>query len=249
MIMIFKGIQYESLIEWPGKICTVVFVAGCNFRCPYCHNRDLVLAPEKLPDVGEREILKYLRENRNLLDGLMITGGEPLRGRTFKDLIEFIKKVKNIGLKVGIETNGSFPEAILALLGCDPQKNLRKGRIPTIDYIAMDIKTALREKKYEKAAGVKVCPGKIKKSIDIIMNSGLDYEFKTTAIPGIVSEEDILEIARGLKGVKKYVLQQFQPKNTLDKKFEKVKPYPKEWFEKVAENLKKYLTNVELRIY
>ncbi len=240
--MIFKGLQKESLIEWPGKICAVVFVSGCNFRCPYCHNRDLVLTPEKLPDIDEREILAQLKENKNLLDGLIITGGEPLmpglqKNRTFKDLLRFIKKVKTLGLEIGIETNGSNPETVDYLV---------KNKL--IDYIAMDIKTILEPTKYQKAAGVKVDVVKIKRSIKIIMDSGVDYEFKTTVVPGIVNKNDILEIAKGIGRAKRYVLQQFQIENTLDEKLKEIKPYSKDWFEGVAQEIKEYLPNVELRV-
>jgi len=241
--MIFKGWQKESLIEWPGKICTVVFLSGCNFKCPFCYNRDLVLFPQKLPDVDEKDIFDFLKKRRDLLDGLMITGGEPTISFKIKnrkqnaenDIVEFIKKIKKIGLKVGIETNGSNPEAVEYLI---------KNKL--IDYVAMDIKAPLEMRKYNQLSGVAVDLKKIEKSVRIIKNACLETEFRTTVVPGLLNKEDILKIARKLKGVKKYCLQNFRPENTLGEI--KEKPYPQEWFQEVGEEIKKIINNIELRI-
>ncbi len=241
--MIFKGWQKESLIEWPGKICTVVFLSGCNFKCPFCYNRDLVLFPQKLPDVDEKDIFDFLKKHRDLLDGLMITGGEPTISFKIKnrkqnaenDIVEFIKKIKKIGLKVGIETNGSNPEAVEYLI---------KNKL--IDYVAMDIKAPLEMRKYNQLSGVAVDLKKIEKSVRIIKNACLETEFRTTVVPGLLNKEDILKIARKLKGVKKYCLQNFRPENTLGEI--KEKPYPQEWFQEVGEEIKKIINNIELRI-
>lgn len=234
--MQFKGFQKESLIEWPGKICAVVFLSGCNFRCSFCHNRDLVLFPERLPDIDEQEILDHCRENKKLLDGLVITGGEPLI-HSMDDLVKFIKRIKALGLKVGIETNGSNPKALTYLI---------KNKL--VDYLAMDIKAPLNQKKYSQIVGTAIDLSKIKKSIKIIINSGFDSEFRTTVVPGLLNKEDILEIAKQIKGAKTYCLQQFQPNNTIERKLENIKPYSKKWFEKTAQEVRKYLTNIELRL-
>ncbi len=260
--MKFKGWQKESLIEWPGKICTVVFLPGCNFRCPFCYNTDLVLNPQKLPDIDEGNILNFLKRNRNLLDGLMITGGEPLKDQkldiknkklniknrsvgetkeTQSALVEFIKKIKEIGLGVGIETNGANPKAIEYLI----KNNL-------VNYVAMDIKAPLRSEKYRRLAGVETDLSNIKKSIKIIIdNPMIDYEFRTTVVPGLLNQGDILSIARSLKGAKVYYLQQFRSNNNMiEKKMAAKEPYSPEWFKKTVRKIKNLfkLDNVKIRI-
>jgi len=234
--MIFYGWQKESLIEWPGKISSVVFVSGCNFRCPFCHNPDLILFSTSLPKIEEKEILDYCSRNKDLLDSLAITGGEPLIQKK-QDLVSFIKKVHKIGLLIEIETNGSNPDMITYLL---------KKRL--VDYIAMDIKAPLDAKRYGEVSGVKINLSNIKKSIKIIMGSNIDYEFRTTVIPNLLNDNDILQISNQIKGAKRYYLQQFSPENTFNPKLKKIKPYPKEWFESVSERIRKNNQNVQLRV-
>ncbi|MGC9048968.1 MAG: anaerobic ribonucleoside-triphosphate reductase activating protein [Patescibacteria group bacterium] len=221
--MKFKGWQKLSLIERPDKICSVIFVGGCNFRCPWCYNKDIVLHPEKLPDIDEKEILEYLEKNKKFLDGAMITGGEPLVELKI-ELIDFIKKIKKIGLGVGIETNGSNPKAVEYLI----QNKL-------IDYLAMDIKAPLKQEKYNQLTGVNISLDKIKKSIKIIVEKLPDYEFRTTVVPGVLNENDILEIAEYIKGAKRYYLQQFRFQKSWP-----YQPYPKEFFENLSKKIKNY---------
>ncbi len=232
--MVFRGWQKTSLNEWPGKVCSIVFIQGCNFRCPFCYNYDLVLNPEKLPLIKEKEILDYCKKNKDLLDGVMITGGEPLINKK-KDLIKFIKKVKKLGLKVGIETNGTNPKMIKYLI----VNNL-------VDYLAMDIKAPLTQRKYAQLTGVKVDLKKIKKSIKIIIDSNIDSEFRTTVVPGLLNEDDILKIVQEIKGGKKYYLQQFQKGETLGH-LPKTDVYSQKWFKKIKEKTKN-LIDIELRI-
>lgn len=242
--MIFRGWQKESLIEWPNKICTVVFVGGCNLRCPFCHNSDLVLNPNSLPSITPKEILDYLEENRNLIDGLMVTGGEPLMPPQFftepsAPLIKFLQEVKSNHFLIGIETNGLNPNGIKYLI----KKNL-------LDFVSMDIKTALNEKKYQKATGVKFDLNnlnKIKESIKIIMQSGKPYEFKTTVVPGLVTKNDILEIAKYIKSAQRYVIQKFNPESTLDKNFDWDRNFSDEWFLEIKEQVRKYIKEVIIR--
>ncbi len=232
--MVFRGWQKTSLNEWPGKVCSIVFIQGCNFRCPFCYNYDLVLNPEKLPLIKEKEILDYCKKNKDLLDGVMITGGEPLINKK-KDLIKFIKKVKKLGLKVGIETNGTNPKMIKYLI----VNNL-------VDYLAMDIKAPLTQRKYAQLTGVKVDLKKIKKSIKIIIDSNIDSEFRTTVVPGLLNEDDILKIVQEIKGGKKYYLQQFQKGETLGH-LPKIDVYSQKWFKEVKEKVKD-LIDIELRV-
>ena len=232
--MIFRGWQKTSLIEYPGKVVSVLWVGGCNFRCPWCYNKDLVSNPEKLPSITEDEILDFLKTRIGLLDGIIITGGEPtLKG----GLYDFVKKVKTTGFLIGLETNGSRPELL---------KKLIKEKL--IDFVAMDIKAPLDENKYKEVCGVKVDLNKIKKSIKIIKDSGVDYEFRTTVIPDL-TKNDIIKIAKYLSGVKKYALQQFVPKDTiLKEEYRKLKPHPDEELKMMQKEAKKFIKNIKLRI-
>jgi len=254
--MIFYGLEKSSLIEWPGKVSAVLFVGGCNFRCQFCYNRDLVLNYFKLPKISEEKILRFLKSRKELIDGVMITGGETLafdekpkipNSKSQNSLIDFIKKVKKMGFGVGIETNGSNPDALQKLI----EEKL-------IDFVAMDVKAPLGLKsqvpnpkfqipKYEELTGVKVDLEKIKRSIELIKNSGLDYEFRTTVAP-LLSEEDILEIANELKGVKKFVLQVFRPVDTLiNPRLAKMKFLNQEDLEKIGQKIKNYFEKFEIR--
>ncbi len=238
--MIFYGWQKISLIEWPNKISTVLFVSGCNFKCPFCYNRDLVLNYDRLPKISQRKILNFLKLRQRLIDGVIITGGEPLSGvaktkNYFNDLFNFIKKVKKLGLKIGIETNGSDPEILEKLI-----------KEKLIDFVAMDIKAPLNAK-YEELTGVKVDLNKIKKSIEIIKNSEIDYEFRTTVAP-LLSEKDILEIAEELKTAKKYALQVFQPVDTLiEPSLAKMRFLNRKELEEISKKIKDNFQKFEIR--
>ncbi|MDD2753385.1 MAG: anaerobic ribonucleoside-triphosphate reductase activating protein [Candidatus Portnoybacteria bacterium] len=215
--MVFGGIQKLTLIDYPGKVAATVFTVGCNFLCPYCHNPELV-DPAKIsrqPKVAEKEILEFLATRQGLLEGVCITGGEPT---LFSDLPEFVKKIKEMGFLVKLDTNGSSPQALEKLLA----KKL-------IDFIAMDIKAPLE--KYKKVAGDKVILENIQRSTELV-RSAPDYEFRTTVLPSLHSKKDILSIGRWLQGAKKYYLQQFKPTKTLDSAYIDEKPF--EW-EKIAE--------------
>jgi len=226
-----KGFQKLSLIEYPGKLSAIVFVGKCDFRCHFCYNIDLVKNYKKLPDIPEKKILRFLKTRKGLLDAVAITGGEPT---LHKGLPEFMKKIKDLGFLVMLETNGSNPKMIKELI----DKEL-------IDYIAMDIKTTL--KKYDEVAGVKVDKKKIQESIDIIRNSGIDYEFRTTVVPKYFKKKDALAIGKWLKGSKRYYLQQFRKGKTLDKALGKVEPYPSEKLKEFAKIMKPYFKSVKIR--
>jgi pyruvate formate lyase activating enzyme len=236
------GLQKLSLIDFPGKIAATVFLIGCNFKCPFCQNPELVDSEKikKQPLISEKDFFKFLNERKDFLEGVCITGGEPT---IHKDLVDFIKKIKQKGFLVKLDTNGSNPEVLKKLL----KANL-------LDFIAMDIKTSLG--KYEKvypvksrnAGAAKQLFNRVKKTIDLIKNSGIDYEFRITIVPGLVEKKDIGEIGHWLKGVKKFALQQFQNKKVLDKKFEKIKPYSDEVLKDFQKILEEYIEKVELRL-
>lgn len=230
-MVIIKGIQKTSTIDYPDKICTVLFLPGCNFRCGFCQNPDLINNIDNLPTISEDEIFKILEERRNFIDGVCITGGEPL---LHKDISGFIKKIKDKRVLVKLDTNGSNPEMLKQLI----DKKL-------IDFIAMDIKSD--KKNYQKAAGVPVDMRKIEKSIELIKNSKIDYEFRSTVVPLFFNEDIILNIGKWLKGSKKFALQQFRPNITLDPEFKKINPYPPEKLMEFAKLLEPYFEAVEVR--
>jgi len=235
--MEFKGFQKTSLIEYPGKIVSVVFTAGCNFRCPFCQNPELVLSPDSLPSTSSKEVVNYLISKKKWLDGLSITGGEPMIHQALSD---FIGKVKEEGFLVGVETNGTNPQML---------KDLIADKL--IDYVALDIKAPLVWEIYKRAAGIndEDLFRKVKESVEVLLElkSDIDYELRTTVVPGLIEEEDILAIARQIKGAKRYVLQQFLPRTTLDKQYERIKPYSKEVLEKMRKRAESYVETCQVR--
>ncbi len=230
-MLLIKGLQKTSLIDYPAKIVSTVFLADCNFRCPYCHNPELIENPDELPTINEEEIIEHLKNKRKWLDGICISGGEPT---IHKKLVDFIKKIKKENFLVKLDTNGTNPEMI---------KEVLDNKL--VDFISMDIKTCLD--KYEKVAKVKVNKEDIQKSVDLIRNSKIDYEFRTTILPKLHSEEDIIKMGGWLKGSKKFVLQQFKPGRCLDKSYEKMKSFTKEEIEKFKKVLEPFFDNVDIR--
>lgn len=225
------GIEKLSLVDWPDKICATIFTSGCDFRCPFCHNADIVLG--QYDCIAESEILSYLNERKNVLDGLTISGGEPT---LWPDLPEFIKKVKNIGLLVKLDTNGSRPEVLESLL-----------KTGLIDYVAMDIKNDFDH--YEAICGVNVDPSeKVKKSLDILHNSGVEYELRTTLVKPFHQHKNIQKLAEDLKGEKILYLQKFVDSgNLIDSSgLSAVSLNEAEMFMSI---LKQSIKNVELRGY
>ena len=226
-----RGIIEASFLDWDGKVVMTLYTPKCNFRCPFCHNWELMDNPERYPEKSWDEIGAYLKEHADFLDGVCITGGEPLLE---PDIKEWMGKVKAMGKLVKLDTNGSLPEKLAELL----DKKL-------IDYIAMDFKAPLDER-YSRAAGIKADIKKIKKSIDIIRKSGIDHEFRTTVVPGIHAKDDVVEIAKFLGGGK-YVLQQFVPFHALDEKLRDVKPYDNETMLDMADACSKFVDNMIVR--
>lgn len=186
------GLQKVTLIDYPGKVACTVFLSGCNFRCPFCYSPELVL-PEKIknhPSIKEKDFFDFLSEKKGLLDGCVICGGEPtIYG---EELIDFCKKIKEMGFSIKLDTNGSNPDVLIKA-------------IPLIDYIAMDIKSPL-DQRYKEFSVID-CLDRIKESIEIVKKSGIDYEFRTTITNHSV--DDILEIAEYLSPAKKYYIQRF----------------------------------------
>jgi len=207
------GFQKTSLLDYPDRISAIVWVSGCNFRCPFCYNKNLALGTTEL--FPEDEILSFLSKRKEQLEGVVISGGEPLLQ---DDIVDFIKKIKQHKFPVKIDTNGAFPEKLSELL----EKQL-------VDYIAMDVKAPRR--KYHQLAGVDVDISKIETSINLIKNKAPAYEFKTTFISDLLKKEDIVEIARWLEGADAYYLQQFKAISPLmSSTLENAVPYSRDYF-------------------
>ncbi|MBO4539024.1 MAG: anaerobic ribonucleoside-triphosphate reductase activating protein [Clostridia bacterium] len=190
--MRISGLQKLTLLDYPEKVACTVFTFGCNFRCPFCHNAGLVVG-EQPEEIKEDDFFAYLDKRKGVLDGVAITGGEPTLQ---KDLIPFIKRIKEKGLSVKLDTNGARPEVIKEILD--------QG---IVDYFAMDIKNG--PKKYAATAGVDIDLNKIKESIALLIERAPDYEFRTTVVKGFHEKGDFLEIGKMIAGAKKYFLQKF----------------------------------------
>lgn len=197
--MNFSGFQKTTFSDFPGKVASIVFTHGCNFRCPYCHNPDLVTGSQR-ETIEEEEVLAYLERRRGRITGLVVTGGEPTIHR---GLPEFLTKVQALGVSIKIDTNGSRPEVLRRLLS---EK--------LVDYVAMDVKAPLQ--KYEAVAGDTVDTTLVSESIRLIVTSGVDHEFRTTALKTFHSVDDIDEIGHMIRGCQRYILQSFSPRQTLD---------------------------------
>lgn len=219
--MIIGGFQKFTLIDYPGKLSCIIFLSGCNFRCPFCYSTELVL-PEKIknqPKLSKKAVIEHLKTRQEMLEGVVICGGEPTLN---SDIGELCNDIKNLGYSIKLDTNGSNPDVLEKLI-----------RDKLIDYVAMDIKAPLDIEKYKKAVGVEVDIEAIKRSIKLIKNSGIDYEFRTTIVPGIHSEDDIILIAKDIAPAKRYFVQRFIPeKNMIDNSLRENPPFSYEKLEK-----------------
>ncbi len=227
--MLIVGLNKTTLLDYPGRVAATVFTGGCNFRCPFCHNGHLVLKPSALEAYSEEEVFSFLHKRRNVLKGVCITGGEPTLQ---PDLPDFIRQVKSLGYCVKLDTNGYEPEALEKLL----EEKL-------LDYVAMDIKNC--RGKYPGTVGLeKLAIEKIDKSIMLLRESGIDYEFRTTVVKEFHTKEDLIEIGNWLSDCPKWFLQQYRDnenvigtiaangENTLD-----LHAYNKEELKEIAEEL------------
>lgn len=224
------GFQKTTLLDFPGHVAATVFTGGCNFRCPFCHNAGLVLAPEEQPDIPEEEVLSYLRKRRGMLEGVCITGGEPTLQ---PDLAGFIGRLKELGYLVKLDTNGYRPRVLQELI----EKKL-------VDYVAMDVKASV--KNYPRACG---CAGmdvsRIEESIAILKSGSVPYEFRTTVVDGIHTVEEFESIGRLLEGSRAYYLQGFEEsENVMCAGF---RAFPAETMKEMAEIVGKYVDKAAIR--
>ena len=224
------GLQKTSLLDYPDILSAIIWTAGCNFRCPFCYNKQLVLGKTEI--ISEETILSFLEKRRDVLEGLSISGGEPLLQ---EDIVDFTEKVKKLNYLIKIDTNGAFPEKLKELI----DKKL-------VDYVSMDVKAP--KEKYDQLVGVKTDISKIEQSIDLIKNEAPDYEFKTTVVPGMLNKKDIVEIAKWLEGSKQFYLQQFKSDSPLvSSKLNDVVPYSKEKLSEMLHEIKPFFKNCSLR--
>lgn len=192
-MLLIGGLQRLSLIDYPGRVAAVVFTQGCNFRCPFCHNRELVIPQEFKTLIPEEEVISFLVSRQDKLQGVVITGGEPT---IQPDLIPFIRKVKALGLAVKLDTNASHPAILADLI-----------REKLVDFFAVDVKAS--PDRYELLSGVKVNMENIRKGIDLVLHSGVDHLFRTTVVKPLFSPQEMSRIAELINGARKYRLQEF----------------------------------------
>lgn len=193
--MLISGLQKLTLLDYPGKVACTVFTGGCNLRCPFCHNAPLVL-PERLAhDTDEEQVLAFLKKRQGTLDGVAITGGEPL---LHKDIAQFLEKVKALGYSIKLDTNGSFPDRLIEIVSAG-----------LVDRVAMDIKNS--PELYPRTTGCETLDmAKIDRSREFLLSGAVDYEFRTTVVKGLHTEESLLSAAKWISGAKEYYLQQFK---------------------------------------
>lgn len=200
--MIIGGLQKSSLLDYPSKVSAIIFTAGCNFRCGFCHNPGLVTKIEETEILSEKDIFDFLESRKGKLDAVSITGGEPT---LHHDLPDLMHRIKAMGYLVKLDSNGTNPEML--------EEILHKG---LVDYLAMDIKHRVEKDAYERAIQAPIDIENIKRSIRILMESGIAYEFRTTLVEGLHSKEDVVAMAQAIRGASTYALQKFIPRESLN---------------------------------
>lgn len=230
--MKIAGFIKTTLLDWDGMVACTIYLAGCNFRCPYCHNRDIVVNADGVGRIDEDRVLDHIKEHSDFIDGVVVSGGEPLMNA---DIGKFLERIRALGVKVKVDTNGSFPDRLDDLIGAG-----------LIDMVALDVKSSLNER-YSAAAGAEVDVNSIKKSIGVILRSGVDHEFRTTVVPIYVKRDDIRNICENIGNAKRYRIHQFRNKVTLDSSFSVLDPYPESELAAMADIAKEYVKDVKIR--
>ena len=225
--MKLAGLQKTTLLDFPGKVACTVFLSGCNFRCPFCQNAEIL--DGSISDISEEEFFAFLNKRRGLLDGVCVSGGEPL---IHADIGEFLGKIKELGFAVKVDTNGAFPDRLKALCG--------EG---LVDYVAMDVKNS--PERYAKTAGAEIDIGKIKESAAFLMSGAVGYEFRTTVVKQLHRAEDMLKIGQWLKGAQAYFLQNFRDSDTVLKRG--LSPLSDEELEAFKRLLRPFIPAVRIR--
>lgn len=234
--MEIKGFIGVSLVDWDGKVSSVIFLPGCNMRCPFCYNTKLVLNPKEMSTIPFEEIQNYLKKHEGWIDGVVITGGEPT---IQEDLPILCEEIRKMNLAVKVDTNGTNPSMIRNLL----EKGL-------INYVAMDVKAPLTEDAYSKASGVNTATllKSIDETIGTLLESGVEYEFRTTLVPTMHGASDIEKICEKIKGCRKYALQNFKVDvEAIDSNFQNLKPFSNSEVENLFKTAKNLIPNTVLR--
>lgn len=228
--MTICGLQKLTLLDFPDKLACTVFTGGCNLRCPFCHNAPLVLSAREQPQIDPQQLLDFLKKRRGVLDGVCITGGEPLLQ---PDIAQLMAQIRDLGFAVKLDTNGTFPDRLEALL----QQGL-------LDYVAMDIKNALP--RYAETVGIPhFDTAPIERSVALLQQSGIPYEFRTTVVQQLHTDEDLLQIGRWLQGSPRYFLQNFVASgNTIA---DGLSPRDPQALRDIAAQLQPYFETVGLR--
>jgi len=221
-----------TLQDWEGKNACMILLQGCNLRCPFCNHPELIDATnEKGIDIPS--ILKYIKENRDFLDAVVISGGEPTSS---PELYPLLKDIKTLKLKIKVDTNGTRPDILDDLIGAK-----------LIDKVCMNILAPLNDSDYSKAAGITVDTALIRKSIEVLSRSDIKFEFRVTAVPDLIGHEAFLQISKTLVGQNSLIIQQFDPKMTLNPEYRKMRPYPTPVLVRMAETAKQYIKHVRVR--
>lgn len=229
--MPIKGYQGTSLLDYPGKIASLVFFSGCNLSCPFCHNPDLLGTAEHLPDYPLDDLVAELHRRRRFIDGVVFTGGEPTLA---DELMPLLRRVKAMGLLAKLDTNGLAPRVLEQLLG-----------EALVDYVALDLKTALP--RYGELHTRPVDPTALEQSLELLSGGRIDCEIRTTCVPGFVTEDDLHQLGAVVSGAKHWVLQQFESGHALHESCRTLTPYPAERIRQLAGIAAGYVERVSLR--
>ena len=227
-----KGFLETSLLDWEGKLAAVVFLPGCNFRCGYCHAAHLISEAARLESIPIEQVTDSLNRNRDWIDGIVISGGEPTLHKGLRELIELFR---GAGLAVKLDTNGSRPGVLDELL-----------EDKLVDHVAMDAKAPLDER-YSEVAGVPVALDDIRASVEMLIRSDVSYEFRTTVCPAFLDADDVVDTAEVVRGAADYFLQKFRPVGCLDPALEEVKPYNDDEMRRLAVLAAKFVRRCQVR--
>jgi pyruvate formate lyase activating enzyme len=229
--MKIKGFQGTSLLDFPGRIASLVFFGGCNLRCPYCHNPTLVLDPDQYPDYPLEALLEELQERRSFIDGVVISGGEPTLD---PDMLLLLREIKGLALEVKLDTNGLAPTVL--------EQALAEG---LVDYVALDLKTSVE--RYGELHHSPVDTTALQDSIRLVLNGSVDYEIRTTCVPGLVEAADLEIMGQSIRGARHWVLQQFAPRHSMAEDWRDIQPHSSERLGEFAELAGTFVEKVSLR--
>jgi pyruvate formate lyase activating enzyme len=226
------GVTETSLVDWDGCVSSVLFFGGCNLRCPFCYNSELARDDPGLEEIAWPDVAAMLKRKRRFLDGVVLLGGEPM---LHPEVFDLCRTIKDIGLKVKVDTNGCFPYPLQRLI-----------ELELCDFVAMDVKAPLDDT-YRKAAGVDVDLAVIRRSIRLLMESGIDYEFRTTLVPGLVDADNVARIGEAVKDARRLTLQCYIPDGAASPALRKRGTYTRKEAEAMVQTLRESVKEVRLR--